>query len=91
MAAADAETVEDENAPSDSGTKTAEGMTVIVRAEVLQQVVDQLLTLVDEAIFRIGYDGLSVAAADPATVGMVELEVEPGAFESVGDGCSRSG
>ncbi|EMA68851.1 DNA polymerase sliding clamp [Halorubrum aidingense JCM 13560] len=61
-------------------------MTVIVRAEVLQQVIDQMLTVVDEAIFRIGYDGLAVAAVDPANVGMVELEVEPGAFESVGDG-----
>ena len=85
-AEADAEDAADDEATPETETEPAEGMTVIVRAEVLQQVVDQLLTLVDEAIFRIGYDGLSVAAVDPATVGMVELEVEPGAFESVGDG-----
>src|SRR6056297_3113390 len=83
MAAANVETADDENTED---SEAAEGMTVIVRAEVLQQVVDQLLTVVDEAIFRIGYDGLAVAAVDPANVGMVELEVEPGAFESVGDG-----
>ncbi|EMA64656.1 hypothetical protein [Halorubrum lipolyticum] len=87
MAAADAEATDDESAEEpESGTESAEGMTVIVRAEVLQQVVDQLLTVVDEAIFRIGYDGLAVAAVDPANVGMVDLDVESGAFESVGDG-----
>ena len=87
MSAADAEVEDGEGAEeSKTGTEAAEGMEVIVRAEVLQQVVDQLLTVVDEAIFRIGYDGLAVAAVDPANVGMVDLEVEPGAFESVGDG-----
>ena len=87
MSVADAEAAGDDGAgESGSETETAEGMMVIVRAEVLQQVVDQLLTVVDEAIFRIGYDGLAVAAVDPANVGMVDLEVEPGAFESVGDG-----
>jgi len=67
-------------------------MTVIVRAEVLQQVVDQLADggrrgdLPDRLRRAVG------RAVDPANVGMVELEVEPGAFESVGDrGCSRSG
>ena len=74
MAAADAEATDNESREKpDSGTETAEGMTVIVRAEVLQQVVDQLLTLVDEAIFRIGYDGLSVAAVDPATWSSIRL------------------
>ena len=89
MAAADAEASEDadegEETP-DAEMEPIENMTVIVRAEVLQQVIDQLLTVVDEAIFRIGYDGLSVTAVDPANVGMVDMEVEPGAFESVGDG-----
>jgi proliferating cell nuclear antigen len=85
MSAADAEATDGQSGEEPT-TKAVEGMTVIVRAEVLQQVVDQLLTVVDEAIFRIGYDGLAVAAVDPANVGMVELEVKPGAFESVGDG-----
>jgi len=90
MAAAEAEATDDESAEDEdadvSNAEPVENMTVIVRAEVLQQVIDQLLTVVDEAIFRIGYDGLSVAAVDPANVAMVDLEVDPGAFESVGDG-----
>lgn len=85
MAAADAETTE-EDETTDAEAEQIENMTVIVRAEVLQQVVDQLLTVVDEAVFRIGYDGLAVSAVDPANVAMVDLNVDPGAFESVGDG-----
>ena len=86
MAAADAEAEDTADETDESETMPAEGMTVVVRAEVLQQVVDQLLTIVDEAIFRIGHDGLDVRAVDPANVAMVDLDVEPGAFESVGDG-----
>ncbi|EMA57256.1 hypothetical protein [Halorubrum lipolyticum] len=89
MAAADAEetegAVEGEQTP-DVESDQAGNLSVVIRSEVLQQVVDQLLTVVDEAIFRLGYDGLSVMAVDPANVAMVEIEVEPGAFESVGDG-----
>ncbi|GAA0507853.1 proliferating cell antigen [Halorubrum aquaticum] len=88
MAAADAEDAVGDGDAATAGTETeaVDSLTVVIRAEVLQQVVDQLLTVVDEAIFRIGYEGLSVAAVDPANVGMVDVEVEPGAFESVGDG-----
>ena len=90
MAAADAEATDGESAEDeDADVSNAEpvgDLSVVIRAEVLQQVVDQLLTVVDEAIFRLGYDGLSVMAVDPANVAMVEIEVEPGAFESVGDG-----
>ncbi|WP_256403268.1 hypothetical protein [Halorubrum salinum] len=88
MAAADADvesTADDDQTP-ETEAEPVDNMTVIIRAEVLQQVIDQLLTVVDEAIFRIGHDGLSVAAVDPANVAMVDLEVEEGAFESVGDG-----
>jgi len=83
-AEADAEDAADDEATPE--TETVDDMTVIVRAEVIQNVIDQLLTVVDEAIVRIGYNGLSVAAVDPANVAMVDLEVEPAAFESVGDG-----
>ena len=88
MAAADTETEDaaDDEATPETEAEPVDNMTLIVRAEVLQQAVDQLLTIVDEAILRIGYDGLSVSAVDPANVAMVDLEVEPGAFESVGDG-----
>lgn len=91
MSAAEAEGAEDaatenEDTEEEERAELVENMTVIVRAEVLQKVIDQLLTVVDEAIFRIGYDGLSVTAVDPANVGMVDMDVKPGAFESVGDG-----
>ncbi|EMA67583.1 DNA polymerase sliding clamp [Halorubrum aidingense JCM 13560] len=85
MAAADAEETEDEQTP-DVESAPIGNLSVVIRAEVLQQVVDQLLTVVDEAIFRLGYDGLSVTAVDPANVAMVDIGVEPGAFESVGEG-----
>ncbi|RAW44049.1 hypothetical protein DQW50_16465 [Halorubrum sp. 48-1-W] len=78
-------TAEDEDV-SNAETESVDSLEVVIRAEVLQQVVDQMLTVVDEAILRIGYDGLSIAAVDPANIAMVDLEVEPGAFESVGDG-----
>jgi len=94
MAAADVEATDDEPAEDAADEEQTPGteaepvdsLTVVIRAEVLQQVVDQLLTIVDEAIFRIGYDGLAVSAVDPANVAMVDIEVDPGAFESVGDG-----
>ena len=90
MSTAEAEKTEDAATDDEdadvSSPEPVENMTVIIRAEVLQQVIDQMLTVVDEAIFRLGYDGLSVDAVDPANVAMVGIEVEPGAFESVGDG-----
>ena len=89
MAAADAEGTEDagdEEEEQNSAPEPVGSLTVVVRAEVLQQVVDQLLTVVDEAVFRLGYDGMTVRAVDPANVAMVDVEVDPGAFESVGDG-----
>ena len=86
MAAADAEAEDAADEADKPETMPVEGMTVVVRAEVLQQVVDQLLTIVDEAIFRIGYDGLAVRAVDPANVAMVDMDVDPGAFESTGEG-----
>lgn len=58
----------------------------IVRAEVLNQAVDQLLSVVDEATITIGKNGLSTAAVDPANVAMVKLDIDPGAFESIPSG-----
>ena len=66
--------------------ETTEELTAIIRADVLQQVLDQLQTIVSEAILRIGHDGLSVAAVDPGNVAMVSIELSENAFESVGDG-----
>lgn len=52
-----------------------------VRAEVLKEVTDVISTLVDEAKFNIGPDGISVRAVDPAHVAMVDLSLDKGAFE----------
>jgi len=57
MAAADAEETErtvEEEETSVAETEPLDNLTVVIRAEVLQQVVDQLLTVVAEAIFRLG-------------------------------------
>jgi proliferating cell nuclear antigen len=74
-----------ESAP---GTKdeTTEALSAIIRADVLQQVLDQLQTVASEAILRIGHDGLQVAAVDPGKVAIVDIDLDAAAFESVGDG-----
>ncbi|WP_089650124.1 beta clamp domain-containing protein [Halobacterium hubeiense] len=64
----------------------SEDLTVIVRVDVLQQVIDSLTPLVDEAVFRIGHDGLSIAVVDAANVGSTLIDLDSAAFESVGDG-----
>jgi len=63
-----------------------EELTVIAKKDVFQQVIDQLDSIVDEAAFRLGKDGLDVEAMDPATVAMVSVSLSPDAFEHVGDG-----
>ncbi len=52
-----------------------------VRSEVLKEVTDVVSTLVDEAKFNVGPQGLSVRAVDPAHVAMVDLALDKGAFE----------
>ncbi|GAA0305606.1 DNA polymerase sliding clamp [Halarchaeum salinum] len=67
-------------------TETDEALTATIRADNLQQVVDQLRTIVGEAIIRVGREGLHVAAVDPANVAMTWIDLDAEAFESVGDG-----
>ena len=52
-----------------------------VRSDVLKEVIDVVSTLVDEAKFNLGKDGISVKAVDPAHVAMVDLSLSKDAFE----------
>lgn len=53
-----------------------------VKSDVLKEVVDVIATLVDEAKFTAGKDGLVVKAVDPAHVAMVDLTLDRAAFEA---------
>jgi len=88
MSQAEASTSEEESAEDQAAaeSKAPEDLTTVIRAEVLQTVVDQLLSVADEAILHIGREGLEVAVVDPANIATVFTEVDPGAFETVGDG-----
>jgi len=52
-----------------------------VKSEVLKEVVDIVGTLVDEAKFSVGKEGITLKAVDPAHVAMVDLSLDKGAFE----------
>jgi len=54
----------------------------IIQADVLQQYVDTLSSLVDECKIHFGDAGLSARAVDPANVAMVDAELSKHAFES---------
>lgn len=54
----------------------------IVNAETLRTALDSASVLVDECKIRLEEDGLAIKAVDPASVGMVDLELSAAAFES---------
>jgi proliferating cell nuclear antigen len=54
----------------------------IVSAETLRSALDSVSVLVDECKIRLEEEGLTIRAVDPANVGMVDLELSAGAFES---------
>ncbi|MFB6111663.1 MAG: DNA polymerase sliding clamp [Halobacteriaceae archaeon] len=54
----------------------------IVSAETLRTALDSVSVLVDECKINLTEDGLAIKAVDPASVGMVDLELSAGAFES---------
>jgi proliferating cell nuclear antigen len=54
----------------------------IVSAETLRTALDSASVLVDECKIRLEEDGLAIKAVDPASVGMVDLELSAAAFES---------
>ncbi len=53
-----------------------------INAGLLKSSVDTVSVLVDECKVRLDEDGLSIKAVDPANVGMVELDIPAGSFES---------
>ncbi|GGL57783.1 beta clamp domain-containing protein [Halocalculus aciditolerans] len=80
-----------EAAPKDaeeepSAATSTDPLEVIVRAGVVKDVIGQMQSIVDEGVFQIGREGLYVGVVDPANVAMLEIDLEPKAFESVGDG-----
>ena len=54
----------------------------IVEASTLRDALDSVGVLVDECKIRLNEDGLAIRAVDPANVGMVDLSLDVGAFES---------
>ncbi|WP_224447896.1 DNA polymerase sliding clamp [Haloprofundus salilacus] len=56
--------------------------TAVASADALSKTLDPVGVLVDECKIRLDEDGLRISAMDPATVGVVELSLEAGAFES---------
>ncbi len=54
----------------------------IVNASTLRDSLDAVSVLVDECKIRLNEEELSIRAVDPANVGMVDLTLEAGAFES---------
>jgi proliferating cell nuclear antigen len=54
----------------------------IASASTLGDALDSVSVLVDECKIRLNEDGLAIRAVDPANVGMVDLDLEAGAFES---------
>jgi proliferating cell nuclear antigen len=54
----------------------------IVEASTLRDALDSVGVLVDECKIRLNEDGLAIRAVDPANVGMVDLSLDAGAFES---------
>jgi proliferating cell nuclear antigen len=54
----------------------------IVRADTLQATLDSVGVLVEECKIHLDEAGLEIRAVDPANVGMVDLSLDAGAFES---------
>jgi len=54
----------------------------IVSAETLGTALDSVSVLVDECKIHLEEDGIAIRAVDPANVGMVDLSLDAGAFES---------
>ncbi|WP_224332951.1 DNA polymerase sliding clamp [Haloprofundus halobius] len=54
----------------------------VVSADTLSETLAPVGTLVDECRIHLDEDGLRISAMDPATVGVVELDLDASAFES---------
>lgn len=87
VASNEAETVPaepgDNKASGDEPVKSEDSaFSAAIQGKQLQQTLDYVTALVDECKFRIEATGLSIRAVDPANVGMVDLFLPAGAFES---------
>ena len=63
----------------------------IVRADTIQQFVDQASAIVSECILTIGSDGISTRAVDPANAAMVDIQITASACESTPGGSFVAG
>jgi len=63
----------------------------IVRAEVIQQLIDQARTIAGETVLKIGKEGISTRVVDPANVAMLDVSLGAAAFESVPSGSFAAG
>ncbi|HNX48192.1 MAG TPA: proliferating cell nuclear antigen (pcna) [Methanomassiliicoccales archaeon] len=52
-----------------------------LRSDILKGIVDVVSTLIDEAKFKIGENGIQLKAVDPAHVAMIDLTLGKDAFE----------
>lgn len=52
-----------------------------LRSDILKGIVDVVSTLIDEAKFKIGDNGIQLKAVDPAHVAMIDLTLSKDAFE----------
>lgn len=69
---------ESENRPDELET--------VIQADRLQTVVEILRTADDECILTLGREGFAVRLVDPGNIYMIDLTLDPDAFESVGEG-----
>ncbi|MDD2777478.1 MAG: DNA polymerase sliding clamp [Methanocellales archaeon] len=54
----------------------------VIDADILKDSIEAISTLVDEAKFKLGPEGISLMAVDPANVAMVSFELSSKAFDS---------
>ncbi len=54
----------------------------VIEADILKDSVEAIATLVDEAKFKLGRDGIALRAVDPANVAMVSFSLKSQAFAS---------
>jgi proliferating cell nuclear antigen len=75
---------EGDSAPEDatSSEQSSEPFTAAIEAENLQAALDSVGVLVDECKVHLTSNGWEIRAVDPANVGMVDLDLATGAFES---------
>lgn len=77
----------DSDAGDGSGSDSQpEALQTIIKASTLAKAVSVMRSVDDEAVFTLGRDGLQTRLIDPAKAYAVDIDIKPGAFESVGDG-----